>query len=68
MTITPNFNVNRPLIEARAALMQALADFRNGHATPADVQKARRTYNRAKHDADWDAFEKALEAGRTVQK
>lgn len=51
--------------EARVALMQALADLRKGHATPADVQKARRAYNALR---DPDAFDEALEAGRTALK
>lgn len=48
---------------AREELMQALADFRNGHATAADVKKARRAYNALRDPIE---FDKALEASRKM--
>lgn len=53
--------------EAREALIAALDAFRKGHATHADVVKARDAYNKAsQHDPD--TFDAQLKAAREMVK
>ena len=49
--------------DLQEALKQIIVAWRKGHATPADVQKARRALARATQN-DPDTFKKRLEAGR----